>query len=215
MLFGPIKLVLKIIALFLSSVLLYFAFGFVQIWLAGHQHSHRVSDAIVVFGTRQDNCVASPTLAARLDEVVRLYQLHLAPWVVVTGGRQPGDRCTEAQASRFYLQARGIPHTVILEGSGNDTWNNVDSSLPVMAQHHIHSVLVVSDPFHVYRASRIAAALGLDPAPSATTTTFVVGRAAASYYFGETLRVGVGRIIGYQRLSEWLGGVKGVTSIRP
>ena len=85
MLFGPIKLLLKIIALFLSSVLLYFAFGFVQIWLAGHQHSHRVSDAIVVFGTRQDNCVPSPTLAGRLDEVVRLYELHLAPRALALG----------------------------------------------------------------------------------------------------------------------------------
>ena len=215
MLFGPLKFVLKIIGLLISSVVLYFAFGFVQIWLAGHQHSHRVSDAIVVFGTRQDNCVPSPTLAARLDEVVRLYQLHLAPWVVVTGGRQPGDRCTEAQASRYYLQARGIRQGVILEGGGADTWDNVASSLPVMNQHHIHSILIVSDPFHVYRASRIAAALGLDPAPSATTTTFVVGRAAASYYFGETLRVGVGRILGYQRLSEWLGGVKKVTNTAP
>lgn len=215
MLFGPIKLVLKVIGLLLSSILVYFLFGFVQIWLAGHQHSHRVSDAIVVFGTRQDNCVPSPTLAARLDEVVRLYQLHLAPWVVVTGGRQPGDRCTEAQSSRYYLQARGIPKSVILEGGGSDTWDNVATSLPVMSQHNIHTVLIVSDPFHVYRAGRIAAALGLDPAPSATTTTFVKGRAAVSYYFGETLRVGVGRILGYQRLSEWLGGVKKVTSVTP
>ena len=215
MLLGPIKLALKVVGLLISSVVVYFAFGFVQIWLAGHQHSHRVSDAIVVFGTRQDNCVPSPTLAGRLDEVVRLYELHLAPRVVVTGGRQPGDSCTEAQASRYYLVARGIPRSVILEGGGNDTWENIASSLPLITQNNIHSVLIVSDPFHVYRAGRIAAALGLDPAPSATTSTFVVGRASVSYYFGETLRVGMGRILGYQRMSEWLGGIKKVSSVTP
>ena len=145
MLLGPIKLALKVVGLLISSVVVYFAFGFVQIWLAGHQHSHRVSDAIVVFGTRQDNCVPSPTLAGRLDEVVRLYELHLAPRVVVTGGRQPGDRCTEAQASRYYLVARGIPRSVILEGGGNDTWENIASSLPLITQNNIHTVLIVSD----------------------------------------------------------------------
>ena len=215
MLFGPLKFVIKLIGLLLASIVTYLLFGFVQIWLAGHEHSHRASDAIIVMGTRQDNCVPSPTLVGRLDEVVRLYNLHLAPWVVVTGGRQPGDRCTEAQASRYYLRTHGIPPHVILEAGGADTWNNIASAVPIMSTHRIHSVLVVSDPFHVFRACRIAAAQGLDPAPSATTSTYVIGRAAASYYFGETLRVGVGRLLGYERLSEWLGGVKKVTSVTP
>ena len=130
MIFGPFKLILRIISFVLSLLLLYFAFGFVQIWYAGREHSHQPSDAIMVMGTRQDNCVPSPTLAGRLEEVVRLYNLPLAPWVVVTGSKQPGDVCTEAQASAKYLVQHGVPGRVILQAGGADTWQNVSSALP-------------------------------------------------------------------------------------
>ena len=213
MIFGPIKLVLKIISGLLAALLLYFGVGFVQIWMAGREHSHRVSDAIIVMGTRQNNCVPSPTLAGRLDEVVRLYDLHLAKWVVVTGGKQPGDRCTEAQASSMYLRARGIPGRVILLGDGADTWQNVSTAAPIMKAHSIHTLLVVSDTFHVYRASQICSAQGFDPAPSATTTSFVKGSHLTSYYLGEILRVAVGRIVGYKTLSDWTTTAKEVVPV--
>ncbi len=214
MIFGPFKLILKIISLFLSIVILYFAFGFVQIWMAGREHSHRPSDAILVFGTRQNNCVPSPTLAGRLDEAVRLYNLHLAPWVVVTGFKQPGDVCTEAQASARYLIQHGVPARVILQGAGTDTWQNVSTTMAVMNAHQIHSVLVVSDTFHVYRCTQIAKAQGLDAVPSATTTSFVKGSHLLTYYLGETFRVGIARIVGYQRLSQWTATAREVVPVK-
>ena len=213
MIFGPFKMILRIISFVLSLLLLYFAFGFVQIWYAGREHSHQPSDAIMVMGTRQDNCVPSPTLAGRLDEAVRLYNLHLAPWVVVTGYKQPGDVCTEAQASARYLVQHGIPGRVILQAGGSDTWQNVSSALPVLSAHQIHSVLIVSDTFHVYRATQIAKNQGLEAAASATTTSFVKGSNLTTYYFGETFRVAVGRIVGYQRLSQWTSTVKDVVPV--
>lgn len=213
MIFGPIKLIIRIISFVLSALILYFAFGFVQIWYAGREHSHQPSDAIMVFGTRQNNCVPSPTLAGRLDEAVRLYNLHLAPWVVVTGFKQPGDVCTEAQASKMYLVSHGVPGRVILEGGGSDTWQNVSTSLPIMAAHQIHSVLIVSDTFHAYRATQIAKDQGLQAAPSATTTSFVKGSHLMSYYFGETFRVAIGRIVGYKTLSDWTSTARSVTNI--
>jgi len=211
--FGPFKMILRIISFVLSLLLLYFAFGFVQIWYAGREHSHQPSDAIMVMGTRQDNCVPSPTLAGRLEEVVRLYNLHLAPWVVVTGSKQPGDVCTEAQASAKYLVQHGVPGRVILQAGGSDTWQNVSSALPILNAHQIHSVLIVSDTFHVYRATQIAKSQGLEAASSATTTSFVKGSHLTSYYFGETFRVAVGRIVGYQRLSQWTSTVKDVVPV--
>ena len=82
-----------------------------------------------------------------------------------------------------------------------------------MSAHQIHSVLIVSDTFHVYRATQIAKSQGLEAASSATTTSFVKGSHLTSYYFGETFRVAVGRIVGYQRLSQWTSTVKDVVPI--
>ena len=60
-------------------------------------------------GAAQYDGEPSPQLAARLDHVVELWPQGLAPLVVVTGGNQPGDRFTEAEASADYLVERGVP----------------------------------------------------------------------------------------------------------
>ena len=70
-------------------------------------------------GAAQYDGRPSPQLAARLDHVVELWQQGLAPLVVVTGGKQPGDRFTEAEASADYLVDRGVPaEAIVQEASG-------------------------------------------------------------------------------------------------
>jgi len=95
LIFGPFKLVLRIISLVLSMVVLYFSVTFVQIWLTGHEHSNAKAQAILVFGTTEDNGVPSPELKARLNHALHLYREHRAPLMVVTGGNRPGDSFTE------------------------------------------------------------------------------------------------------------------------
>ena len=69
------------------------------------------ADAIVVLGAAQYDGRPSPQLAARLDHALDLWNEGLAPTIVVTGGKQPGDRFTEAEASADYLIERGVPET--------------------------------------------------------------------------------------------------------
>ncbi len=47
--------------------------------------------AILVFGTTEDNGTPSPELQARLDQALALWRKDRAPWMVVTGGKRPGD----------------------------------------------------------------------------------------------------------------------------
>ena len=74
-----------------------------QVWSTGRSDQARPVDAIVVMGAAQYDGAPSPQLAARLDHVAELWPQGLAPLVVVTGGKQPGDRFTEAEASAAYL----------------------------------------------------------------------------------------------------------------
>jgi uncharacterized SAM-binding protein YcdF (DUF218 family) len=213
MIFGPFKLILRIISAIMTVIVLYFAVTFVQIWMRGHEHTTVSAQAILVYGTTEDNGTASPELAARLDQALALYRDHRAPWVAVTGGNKPGDVYTEAGVSATYLEKRGVPASHILVGSGSDTWQNVETVLPKLKAHHITTVITVTDPFHEYRAMAIASAQGLTPFPSPVRNSPTVKHQLWRYYLKETLEVGVGRIIGYGRLSSWTTTAKDVHSL--
>ena len=203
MILGPFKIVARIIGLFLVALVLYFAVTFIQIWWRGHEHTTHDAQAILVFGTTENNGTPSPELRARLDQALDLYRHHRAPWMVVTGGRRPGDVYTEAGVSATYLEDHGVAKDRIIKGSGSDTWENVESVIPSLARHHITTVITVTDPFHEYRAMAIAAAQGLTPYPSPVRNSPTIKHQLWRYYLKETLAVGVGRVIGYGRLSSW------------
>jgi uncharacterized SAM-binding protein YcdF (DUF218 family) len=130
--------------------------------------------------------------------------------VAVTGGHRPGDVYTEAGVSATYLEHHGVPSAHILQGSGSDTWQNVASVLPLLKKHHLKTVITVTDPFHEYRAMAIASAQGLTPYPSPVRNSPTIKHDLWRYYLKETLEVGVGRIVGYGRLSSWTTNVTNV-----
>jgi uncharacterized SAM-binding protein YcdF (DUF218 family) len=201
--FGPFKLILRIISLVISIVIIYFAVTFVQVWLTGHEHSTRHAQAILVFGTTEDNGTPSPELRARLDQALALWHKDRAPWIAVTGGKRPGDQFTEAGVSATYLEGKGVPSSKILVGAGTNTWQNVATVVPKLAAQHITTVLTVTDPFHEDRAMAISSSQGLTPFPSPVRNSPTVKHSLWKYYLKETFGVGIGRIIGYGRFSSW------------
>jgi uncharacterized SAM-binding protein YcdF (DUF218 family) len=201
--FGPIKLIIRIVTFVISVVILYFAITFVQIWMTGHEHSSKHAQAILVFGTTEDNGTPSPELRARLDQALTLWHKGRAPWIAVTGGKRPGDEFTEAGVSATYLESKGVPASKILKGSGTDTWENVATVVPKLKAHAITTVLTVTDPFHEDRAMAIASSQGLTPYPSPVRNSPTVKHSLWKYYLKETFEVGIGRIIGFQRFHSW------------
>jgi uncharacterized SAM-binding protein YcdF (DUF218 family) len=130
-------------------------------WQARSDQTRPV-DAIVVLGAAQYDGNPSPVLRARLDQAIAAYRAGNAPYIVVTGGRQPGDRFTEAQASRLYLIDQGIPERAILiESVGRTSWQSLQGVNRLMEAHGLHRVLLVSDGFHLLRVKLMARDLGL------------------------------------------------------
>ena len=204
LIFGPLRLILKIISTILTVIVIYFAVTFVQIWWSGHTHSTGDAPAILVFGTTEDNGVPSQELQARLDEALIVYHAGRGvKWIAVTGGNRPGDVYTEAGVSASYLEAHGVPKDRIIIGGGDDTWQNVETVAPALKAHDAQQVITVTDPFHEYRAMAIASSQGLFPMPSPVQNSPTIEHSLWRYYLKETLEVGVGRIIGYGRLSSW------------
>ena len=88
---------------------LYVGVTFAQVWWASRDDGAEGLDAIVVMGAAQWNGRPSPVLKARLDHAVELYEQGVAPMIVVTGGKQPGDRVTQGRTGYDYLRDRASP----------------------------------------------------------------------------------------------------------
>ena len=122
----------------------------------------RPADAIVVLGTAQFNGRPGPVLRARLEQAIALYDAGHAPWLVVTGGRAPGDQFTEAEAAQAYLIERGVPAgAILLENEGRDTWESMMGVGDLLRGSGLTRVLLVSDGFHLFRGKVMARDVGL------------------------------------------------------
>jgi uncharacterized SAM-binding protein YcdF (DUF218 family) len=198
-----LRIAIKVVLFFAGLLLIYLSVTFVQVWLASRRDDARPSDAIIVLGAAQYNGVPSPDLAARLDHGYVLYQRHIAPVIVVTGGKQPGDKFTEASAGAAYLHKLGVPDTAILrETSGRSSWESLQAAARFLKQRGLTHVVLVSDPYHSARIEDIAHEVGLHAVTSPTRTSPIKGAAVLRRLFSETLRVGAGRIFGYHLLDK-------------
>lgn len=127
-------------------------------------------EAIVVLGTAQFNGRPGAVLQARLNRALELYRAGLAPVIVATGGRAPGDVFTEAEAARDYLVARGVPaDAILLENEGRNSWDSMRGVAALLGEAGLGRVLLVSDGFHLFRVKLMARDLGLTPFASAAT----------------------------------------------
>ena len=189
-------------AVLVALIVAYFLISLWQVWSVGRSDQARPVDAIVVMGAAQYDGRPSPQLAARLDEVVGLWPDGVAPVVIVTGGNQPGDRFTEAEASAAYLVERGVPaDAVLMEGAGSTTYESLAAVDEIAEQRGIESILIVTDPYHSLRSRLIAQELGLTAYVAPTGTSVVTGSRSLERHLGEAAGVAVGRIIGFERLS--------------
>jgi vancomycin permeability regulator SanA len=193
---------LRLAWLAVLAVTAYLAITFAQVWAASHQNDTSERQAIVVMGAAQYTGKPSPVLEARLQHALDLYQRGVAPRLVVTGGRQRGDKFTEATTGEQWLLRHGVPLADIQkEVDGHDTWESLSAVALFLHREHIRKVVIVSDGYHSKRLVGIARNLDLDPhvsparsGVSDTQELRALGR--------ETIAVGAGRLIGYRRLSR-------------
>ena len=201
MMFWPLKLALKIISAILSLIILYVCFTGYQVWKTSTEYKPIQADAILVMGTAAYPSGPSPELKARLQAALDLYrQFSQTKYIVVTGGKLPGDPATESLVSRNWLEQRGVKATFILSG-GMDSYENIAFAAAAMRAAHIKHVLCVTDPFHEHRSMAILSTFGFSPNPTPTQISPIKGSKTIPFFIRETLAVSAGRIIGYGNLS--------------
>lgn len=155
------KVLRKIISVILLIAIVVPLFTLGKTWFAAHNSTVRKSDVIVVLGAAQFNGRPSSVLRARLVEAKRVYDLGFAPMIITVGAGAPGDRTTEAASSRAWLLSHGIEtNSVIAIPKGRDTLVSTQSYIVEMKHRGLHSVIIVTDPYHCLRAMTMANDLG-------------------------------------------------------
>jgi uncharacterized SAM-binding protein YcdF (DUF218 family) len=123
-----------------------------QIVAESSKQDIHAADAIVVFGAAQYDGRPSPVFRARLDHAFELFQQHLAPVVLTTGGSASDPSFSEGGVGHDYLVHRGIPESsVIAETQGSDTAESAKRLAVIMRENHMQSCIAVSDAYHVFR----------------------------------------------------------------
>ncbi len=196
-----IRRLLKVGLAVVALAVAYVGGTFVQVWWASRQDEPRAASAIVVLGAAQWNGRPSPVLAERLDHAAALYQQGFAKLIIVTGGKQAGDRVTQGMAGFRYLLGKGVPESALkVEVDGIDTYTELSASALIVRNAGLSpDVILVSDPYHMFRAEVIAAEVGLRASPSPTDGDASFGQLAR-----ETAAVAAGRVVSFRRLSNWL-----------
>jgi uncharacterized SAM-binding protein YcdF (DUF218 family) len=151
-----------------------------------------------VLGAAQYDCQPSPVLRQRLDHAHELYLDGVAPTIVVTGGKQQGDRCTEAEAGANHLRQAGVSDDdLLLEVQGRNSWESLAATSLILHERDLTRVVLVTDGYHALRVRAIADQLGLDASvsPSHRGGSF-------TELVNETGAVAIGRIVGFDRLVD-------------
>jgi len=129
---------------------------------------HR-ADAIVVFaGGVGENGKAGGGTPERLNEAVELYRAGYAPYLVFSSGYVYSFH--EAESMRDYAVGQGVPSSaIVLERRATNTYQNVKFVDEILRDHKSTSILLVSSPYHMRRATmvwhKIAPEVRVTPTP--------------------------------------------------
>jgi uncharacterized SAM-binding protein YcdF (DUF218 family) len=138
------------------------AFLSVRIERQSTREEAQPADVILVLGAAEYRGRPSPVLRARLDHALELYQRKLAPRILTTGGPGGDPVFTEGGVGRSYLTSRGVPSEVIIvENEGESTVQSTAMAAEIMRRMGLHSLIVVSDGYHIYRVKRMLQSRGL------------------------------------------------------
>jgi uncharacterized SAM-binding protein YcdF (DUF218 family) len=143
------------------------AFVIVVLAVEIHQQSERdearPADVILVLGAAEYRGRPSPVLKARLDHALELYEQKLAPRIMTTGGSGGDPVFTEGGVGRSYLSAHGVPaDAIIVENEGASTVESLAMTGEILRRMGLHSVIVVSDGYHIYRVKKMLESSGLE-----------------------------------------------------
>jgi len=188
------RLLLQVAFLLLLAAAMAYTVSLILVLVVSQQDERRPVDAIVVLGAAQYNGRPSPVLRARLDHALSLYRDEAAPRIIVSGGVGRGDTISEAVVGRRYLLAHGVPDdAVVAQAEGRTTMASMSAVAAWLRPRGLRRVLLVSDPFHMFRLRLEARRTALEAYTSPTESSPISDNPVLElrYLFAEGFKIPV------------------------
>jgi len=152
----------RIVWLVLAVIAAYYVVICFEIVRQSRRDEARPADVIVVFGAAEYSGHPSPVFRARLDHAIALYSQGIAPYLITTGGAGGDPQFSEGGVGRDYLESKGIGERhLIAETLGENTAESAERVAVIMRVNNMHTCVVVSDPYHLYRVKRLMQRQGM------------------------------------------------------
>jgi len=157
----------------LSGLLGWFLLHTFFITLSGLQDNLHQADVAVVLGN-EVNADGQPSdrLKARLDKAIQIFDDGQTKNIIVSGGMGK-EGFDEATVMANYLHDKNIPEqSIILDSQGVTTEATAENSAKIMYDHNWHSVIIVSQYFHIARTKLAFEKNGISEVYSASANYF-------------------------------------------
>lgn len=130
------------------------------------------ADVIIVLGAAVRRGEPSPAFAGRIRHSIDLWKKGLAPQLIFTGGLGHDGLIPEAEVGRRAAEHAGVQSgDIFTETVSTKTWENFTEAARLMKEHHLQRAIIVSDPYHLLRASIMAEDAGIAAVTSPTPHT--------------------------------------------
>jgi uncharacterized SAM-binding protein YcdF (DUF218 family) len=141
------------------------AFAAFLYFYGNHDTVRYDEDVMFVLGAGIRGERVTSLLARRLDQAVIFHQKNPDALIVVCGGQGPQEAIAESLAMERYLIAAGVsPDVIVQEDQSTTTFENLSFARSLVEDRlgsRFTGALVTND-FHVYRATRIARNAGIE-----------------------------------------------------
>ncbi len=133
-----------------------------QIVYFGESAKPQKADCIIILGCRVYGSTPSPFLVWRTEQGFKLFKEGYAKYIIVSGGKGTGEDISEAQAMKTYLVSKGMdPSKIIMEDKSGSTMANLINSKDIMENKKMKTAIIVSNKYHLKRASLMAKHQGI------------------------------------------------------
>jgi len=123
----------------------------------------RPADAALILGSRAYlDGKPNPCLTGRVDTAIAMAQAGRVQRLVFSGGVDTEDGRIEAEVMHRHAVAAGYAGPMLLEPASTSTRLNLSLSRPLLLAAGVRSVVIVSEPYHLWRIERLVRMSGFD-----------------------------------------------------
>ncbi|MDI1299556.1 YdcF family protein [Methylotenera sp.] len=117
------------------------------------------ADAALILGNRAYLYgKPNPCLTGRVDEGLLLAQQGLVSTLLMSGGLDYEDNRIEALTMETHARNKGFQGRTLLESRSSSTLENLTFSLPILEATGIKNIIIVSEPYHMWRVKKLVEA---------------------------------------------------------